>query len=102
MLWIREQRTVYLDAIAVLQLAGVRELVLPVLVALVRETQAGTGPLRQLARPGDEIRVDVRFGHLGDAQVLLCRRYQIFLFNISEMLRILKIIFIFDLRNLTY
>ncbi len=46
----------------------VEPLVLPVGIPLVRNVHLRADPLRQLARTGDEVRVDVRLGGRHDAQ----------------------------------
>ena len=61
----------HLDAVAVADHAGLGgELILPVLIAFVGEVQRRPGAGRELARAGEEVRVDVRLGHVPDREPL--------------------------------
>src|SRR6185312_8411775 len=42
-----------------------------------REVEPSTGPLRQLARPGDKVGMDVSLGDVGDSEAVLNRSLEV-------------------------
>ena len=65
-----------LEDVAVFE-AHVGEFVAPVLAAFVREVQLCPGQPGKLARPGEEVGMDVRLSDFGDAHLVVCGDLQV-------------------------